>query len=62
MMKIMGLKINITGCFNAKRNVFNCLCDLGFELLVFWLSLVWSWVVEIYAWSTIWNFFDLREP
>ena len=21
-----------------------------------------SWVVEIYAWSTIWNFFDLTRP
>ena len=21
-----------------------------------------SWVVEIYAWSIIWNFFDLRRP
>ena len=24
-----------TGCFNAKRDVLNCSCDLGFELLVF---------------------------
>ena len=23
---------------------------------------MWSWVVEIYAWSTIQNFFDLRQP
>ena len=21
-----------------------------------------SWVVEIYAWRTIWKFFDLRDP
>ena len=21
-----------------------------------------SWVVEIYAWSIIWNFFDLTQP
>ena len=47
-----------TGCFNAKPDVLNCSCDLDFEFLVFWLSLVWSWVVEIYAW----NFFDLRQP
>ena len=26
-----------------------------------WCSLG-SWVVEIYAWSTIWNFFDLTGP
>ena len=44
-----------TGCFNAKSDVFNCSCDLDFELLVFW-------VVEIYAWSTIGNIFDLRQP
>ena len=23
---------------------------------------MWSWVVEIYAWLTIWNYFDLRQP
>ena len=51
-----------TGCLYAKLDVLNCWCDLAFEFLVFWLSLVWSWVVEIYAWSTIWNFFDLRQP
>ena len=51
-----------TGYFNTKRDVLNCLCDLDFEFLVFWLTLVGSWVVEIYAWSTIWNCFDLRQP
>ena len=51
-----------TGCFNAKRDVLNCWCDLAFEFLVFWLSLVWSWVAEIYARSIIWNCFDLRQP
>ena len=51
-----------TGCFNSKPDVLKWSCDLDSELLVFWLSLVWSWVVEIYAWSTIWNFFDLRQP
>ena len=23
---------------------------------------MWSWLVEIYAWSTIWIFFDLSQP
>ena len=48
-----------TGCLNAKPDVLNCSSDLDFKLWVFWLSLVWSWIVEIYAWSTIWNYFDL---
>ena len=26
-----------------------------------WCSVAF-WVVEIYAWSTIWNFFDLTQP
>ena len=51
-----------TGCLYSKRDVLTCWSDLAFEFLVFWLSLVWSWVVEIYAWSTIWNYFDLRQP
>ena len=46
-----------TGCLNAKPDVLNCSCDLDFELWVFWLNLVSSWIVKIYAWSTIWNFF-----
>ena len=45
-----------TGFFNVKRDVLNCWCNLAFEFLVFWLSLVWSWEVEI------WNFFDLSQP
>ena len=52
----------ILQCFNAKCDVLNCWCDLDFESLVFWLSLVWSWEVEVYAWTTIWNFFNLRQP
>ena len=32
----------LTGCFNAKLDVFNCCCELAFELLVVWLSLVQS--------------------
>ena len=47
---------------SATRHGLNCWCNLAFEYLVIWLSLVWSWVVEIYAWSTIWNYFDLRQP
>ena len=46
-----------TGCLNAKPDVLNCSCDLDFELWVFWLNLLWSWIVDIYAWSTIWHFF-----
>ena len=49
-------------CFNTKSDVLNYSCDLDFELLVFWLSLLWSLVVAIYAWSTIWTFFDLKQP
>ena len=55
-------KKHSAGCFNSKPDVLKWLCDLDSELLVFWLSLVWSWVMEIYAWSIIWNFFDLRKP
>ena len=45
-----------TGCFNSKPDVLKWSCDLDSKLLVFWLSLVWFWVVEIYSWSTTWNF------
>ena len=55
-------RTTFTGCLYSKRDVLNCWCDLAFEFLVIWLSLVWSWVVEIYAWLTIWNYFDLRQP
>ena len=63
---MLGIRwFEYTGCSNVKRDVcdvLNCSSDLDFELLVFWLSLVGSWVVEIYAWLNIWNFFDLKQP
>ena len=41
----------------------NILQGVRMQNVMFWIaSLVWSWAVKIYAWTTIWNFFDLRQP
>ena len=61
-LQIHGEQQNGYRVFDLKRDVLTWLCDFDFELLACWLSSVWSWVVKIYAWSTIWNFFDLRQP
>ena len=41
----------------------NILQGVRMQNVMLWTAcLVWSWAVEIYAWTIIWNFFDLRQP
>ena len=51
-----------TGCLSAKGDVLTSWYDSDFRVRVKKNRFLWSWVAEIYAWTTNLDFFDLTQP